>query len=76
MANTPTSDFARALRMVTAKAMKDRVPKDFMVAQLEIVKTDMANRYLNEESTRQAEALAEDIARNGGKIIRPPSSGN
>lgn len=76
MASQNTTDFARAIRAVIAKGIKEKVPKDFMVAQLEIVKTDMANRYLNEESTRQAEALAEDIARNGGKIIRPPGSGN
>lgn len=63
--------------MVVAKGMKERVPLDFMVARLEIEKTDMANRYLNQQAAVETEALAEKIAdgKPGRKIILPPELG-
>ena len=73
------TEFAKVLHLVVAKGIKEGVPLDFMVARLEIEKTDVANRYINQQTAVETEALAQQLAdgapKPGRKIILPPELG-
>lgn len=68
--NAP-SDFTRAFHAVIADGLKNHVPLDFIVVNLEITKIDIANRFLNQQAAMplrwpqdglSAQALAERTA--------------
>jgi hypothetical protein len=64
--NAP-SDFTHAFQDLIAAARKKQVPLEFLVMNLEIFKTELANQFINQQAAMRAQKIIETNPRIDGQ---------